>query len=103
MTNTFSVSVFVPWHLQNHLDPAASSSENNCRKDMLEEQSGTSQYPAEEKSIAKPSDQRVTLYRYYHLFTKTEISTLCSQEKNANVLNVTFDNNNWRVLMQKTL
>lgn len=91
--------VFVPWHLQKHLDSNAKLSRPKQNEEMELSQLESTISRQHEEMPENP--KLVKLYRYYHVFRRDEISDLCSRALNSQILDVSFDANNWVILMEK--
>lgn len=98
-------TVFVPWHLQRHLDATQRCEDKGhfSLPDMGSEVQRNVQIQSLESDNATSAmnSRLVKLYRYYHVFREDEIKSLCSRAAHGRVIDVSFDANNWVILMEK--
>jgi len=46
-------------------------------------------------------DDKITYYRFYHLFEEGELENLVNQVSNLKIISSVFDKNNWNIIIEK--
>jgi len=95
--------VYVPWHLQRQFDlPQSEVGAGTTESGAAKVPNSPEGEPPTELDEATSGETRlVPLFRYYHVFEKTEIIDLCNRCSGATIESVTFDCNNWAVVLVK--
>jgi tRNA (uracil-5-)-methyltransferase TRM9 len=83
--------VFIPWHLQ--------AVYQEKKGEIVEGE--TPNKTAEKKKGKNPNEEFTVYQRYYHLFKKGELEDLFQQIDGAQILQSSWDHDNWYIIVQK--